>query len=86
MSMRTADRSLLRLDHIFSTWPVPNANISTLRVSTSDFEQFVERTPSDQRRPTFMRAPVECATELPVGVGVIAFDTGHTRQVRIEWS
>lgn len=84
-SMEPVQRRLLRLDHIFNAWPVWNANIAMLRVSTSDFEQFATRTP-DQRRPMFMRAPVECVKELPIGAGVISFTTGHVRYVRIEWS
>lgn len=85
-SSEATTHCVLRLDHIFNAFPMPHANISVLRVSTSDFEQIVACTPSDQRRPTFMQAPVECAAELPVGVGVIGFSTGHVREVRIEWS
>lgn len=62
------------------------AGIAVLRVSASDYEQFARLNPSDRRRPMFMQAPVECVTELPVGVGMISFTTGHVREVRIEWS
>jgi len=75
----------LRIDHIFSNWPASGSNLSVLRVSTSDYEVFNKGLRPDQRRPIFMRAPVECAPELTAGNGVAAFDSGHIVHVRIEW-
>ena len=77
---------VLRLDHLLGVWPAWNAKLAILRVSTPDYQHFAERLSPEMRRPMFMVAPVECAPELPEGVAVAGFDTGHVTYFRIEWS
>lgn len=75
-----------RIDRLFAIWPTAEANAARFRVSPADYARFASAAAGDARRELLLCAPVECTEQLPEGVGLVAFDTGHVCSFAVEWA